>query len=387
MKKLLFVEQFYYPDGWNGSEYPISITNYLSSNYNVRVLCGNLRYSSSDPFLHPSNLIDIIVVKLLRRYNRSLFVRFLNLALFALSLFVQLIIYKPRIVFSQTNPAFIVYFLSLFKLLFGYSLYILIMDLYPDVLIPSIRAVSQQYLTKLIYFPYILATKNFVLTPATYTYLSSKGVPASSLIHFPLWATGLKESSNHLYLKSHEKTFPPTTNAKVPLKLVYTGNVGTCHDFSSFLLLLDDWFHDNKSFSLDIYSNSQLSSFAAMRQYIFTSPLIPESSYDSILSTYHMAVVTLAQDHVSSILPSKFIGYLARGMPILYYGVQSYVSELIESFECGLCIYSRHSSEHRSFFTSSHLTNTLTRMSSNSIHLYNQKFSFEKSFSILSSFI
>src|ERR1700730_2831909 len=45
-RRILFVEQFYYPDGWGGAELPLDLTIHLAGlGFEVEVICGSDQYA------------------------------------------------------------------------------------------------------------------------------------------------------------------------------------------------------------------------------------------------------------------------------------------------------------------------------------------------------
>ena len=50
-----------------------------------------------------------------------------------------------------------------------------------------------------------------------------------------------------------------------------------------------------------------------------------------------LGLVTLRKNYSGLVYPSKFAGYIARGIPILYIGPNSEISEIINKYEIGFC--------------------------------------------------
>ena len=50
-----------------------------------------------------------------------------------------------------------------------------------------------------------------------------------------------------------------------------------------------------------------------------------------------MGLVTLRKNFSGLVFPSKFAGYLARGIAILYIGPDSEISEIINKYKLGFC--------------------------------------------------
>src|ERR1700730_17251273 len=107
-RRILFVEQFYYPDGWGGAELPLDLTIHLArSGLEVEVICGADQYAPvegeppPDPRLHGIRMRRIPAL-LRGNIHRGKLVRQLwfYLALLPLLLFRR----PPDVFVAQTNP-------------------------------------------------------------------------------------------------------------------------------------------------------------------------------------------------------------------------------------------------------------------------------------------
>ena len=50
-KELLLIEQYFFPDGWTGAQYPINIAERMvSEGWKVKVICGNIPYVNNNFF-------------------------------------------------------------------------------------------------------------------------------------------------------------------------------------------------------------------------------------------------------------------------------------------------------------------------------------------------
>jgi glycosyltransferase involved in cell wall biosynthesis len=65
-------------------------------------------------------------------------------------------------------------------------------------------------------------------------------------------------------------------------------------------------------------------------------PLVPSDRLAESLGLADVAVVTLRPGFEGLIVPSKLLGYMARGIPTLYIGPRSDVSELLEMCDGGV---------------------------------------------------
>ena len=106
---VVYIEQFYFPEGWNGADIPKAITTFLASNrFNVSVLCGTEPYVqpspeeyANDPRLYNVNILPIFTF----RSNSFLLSRIINNFIFSVQSFFKLLIFRRLdLIFVQTNP-------------------------------------------------------------------------------------------------------------------------------------------------------------------------------------------------------------------------------------------------------------------------------------------
>jgi colanic acid biosynthesis glycosyl transferase WcaI len=66
--------------------------------------------------------------------------------------------------------------------------------------------------------------------------------------------------------------------------------------------------------------------------------LVPAERLPESLGIADLAVATLRDGFEGLIVPSKVLGYLARGIPVLYVGPRSDIDHLIERYGCGTAL-------------------------------------------------
>ena len=64
---------------------------------------------------------------------------------------------------------------------------------------------------------------------------------------------------------------------------------------------------------------------------------VPAERLPYSLGLADLALVTLRAGFEGIVVPSKLLGYMARGLPILYIGPDSDVAEIIREADCGEC--------------------------------------------------
>ena len=141
MKSILFVEQFFWPEGWPGARIPQQIVSYLCSDYDITVLCGNRPYIiSDDSILNPPKSKYSINHLYLPCSSHKSIARVINQLFFCIQLFFFILRNRPSLIISQTNPPLALFVLPLAKYFFHVPYIIVCMDLYPDVLISSLNS-------------------------------------------------------------------------------------------------------------------------------------------------------------------------------------------------------------------------------------------------------
>ena len=135
--KLVFIEQFYYPEGWGGAELPRDLTAHLAQHgFDVEVICGKDKYVALE------DAADIDPVSFGIRIRRvPAFIRgdahsfkFLRQAWFYLAAIPILFIRRPPALYVvQTNPPLAVVLAAIAARLQRRPLIIIAMDVYPEV--------------------------------------------------------------------------------------------------------------------------------------------------------------------------------------------------------------------------------------------------------------
>jgi glycosyltransferase involved in cell wall biosynthesis len=126
--------------------------------------------------------------------------------------------------------------------------------------------------------------------------------------------------------------------------LVYSGNLGVGHEFETLLRALATARRDLPTLRLVVFGNGarltevrELAIRMGLRdQVIFELPVAADRLPET-LGLADLGVVTLRKGFEGLMVPSKLLGYMARGIPVLYVGPPSDVSELVERHGCGLC--------------------------------------------------
>lgn len=331
MRPIVFVEQFYYPDGWGGTELPLALTLALAAaGSRVEVVCGSDQYAPlhGDPGPDPrSRGVAITRLPALiggRIHDRKL----LRQIWFCLCLLPCLLFRRrPRSLISQTNPPLAVLVTSLAARLWRCPLILIVMDVYPEVLIAhgAVRENSlfARVLRLLFAWSYRSAERIVSLGPVMTRKLEAKTNRKHGIVEISNWATGPLATM---------RTSALSESLALPggLCLLYSGNLGLGHEFDTLLAGFARALQVEPSISLVIVGAGQRlpevrQTVAALRigHAVRFLDLVPAARLPESMGLADVGVVTLRQGFEGLMVPSKLFGYLARGIPVLYIGPPS----------------------------------------------------------------
>jgi glycosyltransferase involved in cell wall biosynthesis len=345
---LLFIEQFYHPDGWGGAELPRSLTMHLARNgFGVEVICGSDQYApvdgeaGEDPrtagvIVRRVPAIRRLAVKPAKAIRQVWFV----VAGAAMLLFRS----PPALVVAQTNPPMGVILAAIAARIWRRPLVIIAMDIYPDVLVAhgalAPGSLAARVLGRMFCWAYRSAARVVALGPIMRQKLVAKGVRDTRIVEIPNWSTG-----NPGIVRGTANALLPEWNLEGRFVVVYSGNIGIAHEFETFL----------EGFSLARASKPEMllviigrgSRLAEVRatverlglhgSVLFKS-FLPASRLPESFGIADLALVTLRSGFEGLVVPSKLYGYLSRGVPVLYVGPHSDTEIAIQHAGCGVTL-------------------------------------------------
>jgi glycosyltransferase involved in cell wall biosynthesis len=342
--RLVFTEQFYFPDGWAGTQLPRDLTIHLArAGYAVEVICGSDPYAplDGDPGEDPAaagvrirrigRLIagDIHDRKLLRQVG--FYAGVLPRLLFSS---------RPSAFVTQTNPPLVVVLAAFTAWLRRRPLIIIAMDLYPEVLFANgslaPRSPAGRLLAALLGAAYRRAAAVVALGPTMARRLEAKGVMPARITVISNWATGaetaVRGAANRLRREWHlEGCFV----------LLYSGNVDVTTPILALRVLRD------RLPRLRLVFVGKGSRFAEVERLareegvldlVQLRPLVPLALLPHSLGLADLALVTLRPGFEGLVVPSKLLGTLARGVPTLYVGPPGDASTLLEESGGGVAV-------------------------------------------------
>ncbi|HEY6824397.1 MAG TPA: glycosyltransferase family 4 protein [Steroidobacteraceae bacterium] len=345
--RLLFVEQFYYPDGWGGAELPLDLTSHLARRgFAVEVICGTDQYAplEGEPPADP-RLLGVRIRRIPRllpgNVHRG---KLLRQLWFYLALAPLVLLRRPPDVFvAQTNPPLGVILVAVAAKLWRRPLIIIAMDIYPEVLIAHGVAGSDAVSTRLLRgafgWAYRRAQRIVALGPVMRERLEAKGISSRRIVEIPNWATGtqglITGADNKLRLE---------WGLADKFVLLYSGNLGLAHEFETFLQGVRQAAKSVPALRLVfIGRGSRLQEVRRriaeldLEAIVRFNDLLPPARLPESFGLAQLAVVTLQPAFAGLVVPSKLPGYMARGMPVLYVGPDSDIERFVKGSGGGVC--------------------------------------------------
>tara|TARA_B100000989_G_scaffold297111_1_gene281964 strand:- start:16948 stop:18159 length:1212 start_codon:yes stop_codon:yes gene_type:complete len=346
-KKIIFIEQYFYPEG--GGQAQISrdiVLNLKKKDNEIIVLCGDKPYhkASLDDKFYPSKYgIKIIYIPVIFE-SRKFILRFQNYLFFCIYSFLRLLfINNISLIISQTNPPGVIVVSALISFLKRIPFIIISMDLYPEVLIKNIKKENLSYIykffTKVFNRSYCQANKVVSLGKNMTFQLLAKGILLKNIVTIPNWATGNLTIHRNMKNKLEKKW-----GVKKGIKILYSGNLGIAHEFETIFqgikssnLKPEELQTIFVGFGSRLAEVIELSKLMPYESSILIRSYVKASEMPLTMSLASMGLVTLRENFSGLVFPSKFAGYLARGIAILYIGPDSEISEIINKYEIGFC--------------------------------------------------
>jgi glycosyltransferase involved in cell wall biosynthesis len=345
-RTIVFVEQFFYPDGWGGAQIPRDLATHLArSGYDVEVICGSDQYAAvegSAPADPREAGVRIRRVPALFGGSIHRF-KLLRQLWFYVAVFPLLLLRRrPALLMLQTNPPLGVILGAFAARLWRRPAIIIAMDLYPEVLVAH-RSITEDsfiahVLRRLFRWSYRTAKRVVALGPVMRERLVAKGVDPKAMVTIPNWSTGsegiVRGAGNRLAIEW-----------ELPGKFVvlYSGNLGIAHEFETFLRgFAAACAEIPELFLVVIGKGSRLAEFQATAEALGISGrvrysgFVPADRMPESIGLADVALVTLRTDFEGLVVPSKLYGYLSRAVPVLYVGPRSDVSVAIERAQCGV---------------------------------------------------
>jgi colanic acid biosynthesis glycosyl transferase WcaI len=384
--RILIVYHFFYPDDVISARHFSDFAEELAKrNWDVTVLTSN-RFCRA-PFK------KILIkretwkgVKIIRTYRppfnqANVYPRIINAIWLAVAWTFKIIFMKRfDVVVLGTDPQFLYYITPIIKLFkmkskiayWGY-------DLYPEAIImEKIKILSYifRYSKSLTKFCYKFIDLMIDIGPCMKKRLFGYKHNAEAATLVP-WALSEPIGIPVIDIETRLKLFG---NAK--LGVLYSGTIGSAHEFESFLMLAREIRRRNASVAFcfagrgNRYDHLKKSVNEEDTNISFTG-FADESELERRLGSADIHMLSLREGWEGIVLPSKFFGSLASGRPVLYSGAEkSAIKEWIETYKVGFYLSKNNINQIADKLISfTNDKNKILKMQHNAFCTYNEHFS------------
>jgi len=343
--RIVFVEQFYYPEGWGGAELPRDVTTHLARHgHAVEVICGSDLYAplNGDPGPDPA-AAGVRIRRIPRLFGGDIHrFKLLRQLWFYAGLLPRLLLGRPADVYvAQTNPPLTVPIVALAARLRRRPLIVIAMDIYPDVIVAhgalAEGAIATRLLDAIFRRAYRAAERVVSLGPVMSQRLIAKGVSADRIREISNWATGVGG-----VVRGADNRLRREWGLGEDFVLLYSGNLGIGHEFATLMQGFAQARRTDASLRLvmigkgsRLEESCRMAAELGLGESVRFADLVPADRLPESLGIADLAVATLREGFEGLIVPSKVLGYLARGIPVLYIGPRSDIDHLIERYHCG----------------------------------------------------
>lgn len=340
--KILIINQFFFPDQTALSQVITDLAEGLvQNNYSVTVLTSkHFQLLDGEEKDLKINEIKIIRVGGSHFGKATTIGRLIDFLTFYFFVFIRsFFIEKHDIVFITTAPPLIGIVGVFLKKFRGFKFVYNIQDLYPHTAV-QLGILKNKFLvkslTKVLYKILYNADLNIVIGDDMAKKISSI-CPQSKILVIQNW--DLKGSENNSGFDFREKV-----GLKGKFIVLYSGNFGLVHDFSTFLngaLLLKEYAEIAFVFIGEGKNKGIIEEFIRKNNLpnIVLLPFQKKSAINQIYESVDVGLVSLSNGLEGCIVPSKIYGLLRSGLPTLYVGNEhSEIANVINNANCGFTI-------------------------------------------------
>jgi len=273
--------------------------------------------------------------------SQSFLPRVLNYLSFALSTLLSAI-YNRQDVYLIISPPLSNFFIGMMLRLLGRRYVLNVQDIYPDaaVAVGVLRnSVLIGILKRVERLAYRMADTITVISKGFRSSLIAKGVSAEKLMVISNWIN-LDE------IQPQPKINPFSVSHKISDRFVvlYSGTIGLVSG-AEILTEVAQLLEEEAAIALMIVgegivkSRLQVEAEARKLKNIRFLPFQPRELLPELLSTASVGIVTLKPGHGANSVPSKILGYLAAGRPVIAsVDPASDTWAFVEEAECGICV-------------------------------------------------
>lgn len=346
-KTFFLISQVFYPDEVSTAGLFTSLCEQISAKgYRVKVWCAQPSYNTRERQARRRmhNGIEITYLPSTNFSKNSVLGRLCNYLTFSISLLFKLLFNKNKCtVFTSTNPPYLGFLVAIFTGLRKRKFNYIVQDVFPDGLIKLDKLSGNGIIAKLWkqLNKYTLKKSNKVIiigrdmqSWVEQTYIKA----LQKTEYIPIWQDekllSPKPFLDNAFVHKH----------KLEQKFVvqYSGNLGLWNDMESIgkavnlvdddvvFTIIGDGMRKNEFLNVVETEN---------KSKILLSPFLPKEEYAIAVTACHVALVSLRKGLEGIAVPSKVIGIMAAGIPVIaLVPDNSEIAYIVKENNCGIIV-------------------------------------------------
>ncbi len=350
MHKIIFVNRYFYPDHSATSQLLSDLAFDLARDgIKVNIITGRQLYDDPKTSLPRAEIVNYVSIKRIwtTRFGRSrLWGRALDYLSFYFSAGFSLwnLVNQNDVVIAETDPPLISVVAALVTKFRSANLVNWVQDMFPEVAAAlNIRGMNGPAFNFMRYLrnkSLRTAVMNVVLGNLMAKRLENQGISCQKIKIIPNWA----DEQELIPIPAESNPLRRSWGLGDRFVAGYSGNLGRAHEFETILssaAMLND---DPSIVFLIIGGGVQLSRLKSevtrrhLRNFVF-KPYQPRERLAQSLSVADVHLISLKPELEGLIVPSKFYGIAAVGLPTIFIGKESgEIASILSHGNCGLTV-------------------------------------------------
>jgi glycosyltransferase involved in cell wall biosynthesis len=388
--RVLFINQFFYPDVAATAQLLTDVAEDLvAGGAEVTVVTGRRSYNdgrSLGPAQDQYRGVRIRRVQGVALRRNAVWSRYLSYAAFWFAATVRCAaLPRQDVIVPLTTPPLLSCLGALLKRIRGSRLVCWSMDVYPElgVLLGALRegSLAARFLGRLMAWSLRSADLVIALGEHMAKRLTMKGVGPERIRVVPTW----ENATEVVPTPRSENPFRAAHGLGDNFVVLYSGNLGAAHDFGT-LLDAAETLSDRSDIVVLIAGGGPRLPWVRTeveKRRLANVRFLPHQPRDTLrysLSAGDVHVVTLRENFQGLLVPSKFVGALASGRPLLYVGPrEGEIPDAVRVGECGCVIEPGDAAALADAIVALHADDaTRERMGRNARKLFEERYTREK---------
>lgn len=273
--------------------------------------------------------------------SKSVFARVLNYVSFTCTTLFSAI-FRRHDIYLIVSPPLTNIFIGFILRLAGRRYVLNVQDIYPDAAVAT-GVLRSRLVIDVLYLlerlAYRMADRVTVISNGFVRNLLAKGVSREKITLIPNWI-----DSDEISPQSQDNEFSRQHGLNNRFVVLYSGTIGLVSGAEVVLDMAGSLASDEDVLVMMVGEGvvkARIEDAAVMRglKNMRFAPFQPRGILSSVLSSASVGLVTLLPGHGGNSVPSKILGYLAAGRPVIVsVDPGSDTWEFIQDAQCGLCV-------------------------------------------------